>query len=382
MRRVVLIVGVLFILFLAAGVLFGRTLTAPTEEKREAQARDLLATYERHRAAMEADEARWVNDPLFLATDGGDAAELMAEHVGWDAPDAGLPAPRAPVPPEVVQRFRESNDGGWVDLRDDVILNTDVQWFSKLPALGFWDTDRGLEGVPFDAFAEPLPNFVALQAFAKVRLIQGLVHRDVVTAATEVRALVRLLVSTSSLVGAMVGCALLSIERHAYEAARAQGLEVSGWTPVSAADTDRLRAVLWAGPAMTSLLATGALAARRPVIGECLALREGVGGAHFLRGYLEAELPTRYAELDAALTRSPCRLSRLRDVWTSRSKVGQLPATGEAFCVSRMGAPGTCDVPALPLSLVPYSRAFIGNTLLSIAGPNWFKQYEKLEPAR
>jgi hypothetical protein len=331
---------------------------------------------------MEADEARWVNDPLFLATDGGDAAELMAEHVGWDAPDAGLPAPRARVPAEVVQRFRESNDGGWVDLRDDVILNIDVQWFSKLPALGFWDTDRGLEQVPFDAFAEPVPNFVSLLALAKVRFIQGFVRGDVLTAATEVRALTRLMMTTESLLGLMVGVGLLHIERRAHEAAVAQGLDVTGWTPKSSEEVGRLRAVLWAEQSTMSLLATGALADHRPAIGECLALREGVGAAHFLRGYLEAELPKRYAELDAALAQSPCRLTRLRAVWTSRSKVGQLPATGEAFCVARMGTPENCDVPAIPLSLVPYSRAFIGNTLLSIAAPDGFKEYEKLDPTR
>jgi hypothetical protein len=128
---------------------------------------------------------------------------------------------------------------------------------------------------------------------------------------------------------------------------------------------------------MTSVLATGDLAARAPKVGACAALKEGLGSAHFLRNYLEPELPERFAELERQLAASPCRLVRLRRAWTNRESATQLPATSRAFCVANPES-DLCEGPELPLALVPFSRSFIANTLLAIATPNWFRQYDRL----
>ncbi|MEW6431712.1 MAG: hypothetical protein AB1730_09395 [Myxococcota bacterium] len=381
-RRIAVVVVALCGIFLAAGVAGGAVLASTATERRREMSRQLSEQYERHRAHIDRDEARWATDPLLAPGVGGDAARLFAEHVGWERTDGGIPGPRAPLPTTVVERLKAATGRAWLDLEDPEVLSIDVGWLSRLEAFGSWDIEgeeSPLAAIPFDPLTEPLPDFTALQTFAKVRLLQGLEQGDVVRAAAEVRHLARLAYSTEHLVGAATAVSLLGLERRAHAAALERELDVSGWTPVSEEDADGLRAVLWAANAVTSLLAEGPLAARPLRVGECPALREGLGQAHALRALLEDELPDRYAALDRALANSSCRLRRLRRAWTARSSDGQFPATTKIFCVDGPGL--ICDAPRVPLRWVPFSRTIIGGTVVAVTTPNWFEDYERRAPA-
>ena len=116
-------------------------------------------------------------------------------------------------------------------------------------------------------------------------------------------------------------------------------------------------------------------------MGECGGLRESLAGALLLRGYLHRELDGRYAALTTALAGSPCRLRRARLAWAGEGTEGQLPVAGSALCMSAPDQPpADCAVPNFIVHL-PFVRSYIGNTLASIATPDWFRHY-RLEPTK
>ena len=376
-RRILLVLLFLVVAGIVAAALSLRALAKTAEEKRKEVSAELSKDFEKHRARIEADEARWANDPLLAPRDGGNAAAVFAQHVGWVPASAGLPAPAAPLSTEVLTLLTNSTDGGWPSLRDEAILSADVTWLGALSTAGHWDTDEALTSVPYDALQEPVPDTSALLAAAKVRLIQGLADGGVVAAGADVRELARLTLTNESLLSNMVGIGILKFERRAHEAAVEAGLDVTGWVPVPEADAARLKALLWAAPAMTSVVATDALAQHVPRVGQCAALREGLGIAQYLRPWLEPELTERYAALGQQLDGSACRLSRLRAAWAGTAKSAQLPVSARAFCVADPDS-DACALGDAPLPLATFSRPYVGNTLIAIGTPDWFKPYDEL----
>lgn len=376
-RRILLVLLFLVVAGLVAAAVSLRAMAKTAEEKRNEVSAALTQEFEKHRARIDADQARWATDPLLAPRDGGNAAAVFAQHVGWIPASAGLPLPVAPLAPDVVNLLANTPDGGWPSLRDEAILQADVKWLGELSSAGYWDTDEALRSVPYDALQEPVPDTAALLSAAKVRLIQGLADGGVVAAATDVRELARLTFTNESLLSNMVGVGILKIERRAHEAAVQAGLDVTGWTPVPEADAARLKALLWAAPAMTSVVATDALAQHVPRVGQCAALREGLGMGQYLRPWLEPELPERYAALGKQLDGSACRLSRLRAAWAGQAKSAQLPVSARAFCVADADS-DACALGDSPLPLETFARPYIGNTLIAIGTPAWFKPYDEL----
>jgi hypothetical protein len=142
---------------------------------------------------IKADEARWAADPLIAKVDGPDAAAFLAEHlrtVGgtWQAP---LPSPLA------------ANLTGWgefwVDhVNDSSLAALDLRWMGQLESFGFWDVE-GPDGPYRDQLwyvGVPMSVFEAIELVAKARLLEGLTSGKPVDAAKDVRALVRLLLTT------------------------------------------------------------------------------------------------------------------------------------------------------------------------------------------
>ncbi|MFO0599479.1 MAG: hypothetical protein U0228_29505 [Myxococcaceae bacterium] len=321
-------------------------------------------------ARVKADGDAWKDDDLFAQRDGGDASGVLFAHVRWERVDAG---------PELGATLTEqikSWSSAWPTHAGDAgVEQLDLTWMSQLEGAAYWDLepDGGqLDGMPFDALNEPIPRFDDLTTLAKARLLQGLATNTGPAAARDVRTLARLCLTTEHLVGEMVGVALLGIERHAWEEAIGRGLDVTEWKPVNEADQGRLKRALWAAQAPYLLVAHGDLAAYRPVVGQCGGLREGVGQAHFLRGYLERAMPERYEALQRELVASPCRLRRPRAAWLARTAAGTLAVSGQALCPIESDSP-LCQ--ADWLVKLPFARDFVGLTLANIAMGDWFKPY-------
>lgn len=367
----------LAVLGLIGAVTFGVQLNKKAGDAFSTSQRQLADDWARWAPDIVADDARWKDDPLLQPRDGGDAAPLLFAHVRWEAAaDAGV---RTSELPDALIASLKQWGPDWPKYAGDAgVEQLDLQWMAQLSAYGYWDLEPvggPLDAVPFAPLTEPIPYFIDVQNFAKVRLLQGLGSGDARVAAAEVRELARLSLTAEHLVAEMIGVALLGMERKAYDESVARGLPVDGWVPVAEADQRRLKRVLWAALAPFTLAATGPVTQGEVSSGRCSALKEGLTMAHFLRGYLEERLPERYASLSKALDESPCRLRRHRAVWTKKATEGQLATSVGELC----GNPTTrddalCSAPADVIQL-PFVRAYIGLNLASLSTTDWFEFY-------
>ena len=374
MPRAFKVLLLLVVVALLSSVGFGYSVVHQARAKSAGITAAQDADAERYRARIEADTARWKHDPLFAPHEGGDAAALLFAHVRWEK-DTVRPDP---APPVVSAAFKTWGLDWPRHAAELELSGVDLAWMSQLEHFGFWDLegpDSPGHDLPFEPVTETIPNFVDAQLLGKLRLAQGLQSGGPVRAAAEVRQLARLCLSSESLVGEMIGVALLGIERRVHEEAVRRGLPVDGWTPISEEDQASLQRVLWVAPASFDLLASEALAARRPAIGDCAGLREGLNLAFYLDGYLREELPARYESLGRALADPRCRLRRLRAAWGLSGQKGQLPV-GAGAC-----PPGTetaqnpaCAAPG-PLGRLPLLRAYLAQMLVATATPDWFRRY-------
>lgn len=377
MKRALVALGVVLAVVVVVFVAGGTLLVREGETKFQATQQQLAAEWARWATEIEADEARWRDDPLIAPADGGDASSLLFAHVRWDRLDAGLASPE--VPAALVKQFKEWGADWPTHAGEAGVELLDFKWMADLPSYGYWDLEPlggALDAVPFSPLTEPIPQFVDLLDIARARLSQGLASGHPVEAAMEVRALARLALSSEQLVGMMVGVGLLHVEHRAWEEAMTRGLDVTGWEPISEADQQRLKRIVWAANAPVSLAGNGPMIDARVNVGRCSALREGLGGAHFLRGYLQRRFAKRYEALTHALEESPCRLRRQRAVWNHPGAAGELPVSTAAFCTGAYGdsSGAFCGAPDFVVAF-PFVRDFVGLNLVSIGGPDWFKPY-------
>jgi hypothetical protein len=374
MARVLKVLGVLVlaVVLLLAGVM----VWAMHKARGEAQAvqERLSADWARFEPRVMADEALWKNHPLLARHEGGDAAGLLFKHVRLERGAAQAP----PLSTALTDALKALGPD-WARRSKEVDLSgVDLGWLKELSTYGYWDLEGAgspLAALPFSPLDEPLPNFGDLQNAARARLMRGLNDGTAGEAAGEVRELARLCLTTDTLIGVMVGTSMLGMEHKAYDEAVRRGQDTLGWTPVTDADAEALKRALWAAQAPGTLLSAGTLSSAQLPVGQCVALRENLGLAWFLKGYLQEELPERYAALTKALDQSPCRLTRARAAWKGTDTGGQLPVSGAAMCMTDAGAvPADCWMPNLVMRFGAV-RTFIGLNLATIAATDWFKRY-------
>lgn len=324
----------------------------------------------RFRDQVMADQRRWAADPLFAPRDGGDASALLLQHVGWDQ----RPPPEQ-LPAEVSAALRDAGEA-WLTRPIDVSA-VDTRWMRELSAFAIWDLEAPgtpLHGTPFRSFEDDYPDFWHLTNLAKVRALQGLASGEPGPAIDDVTELARLSLTNERLISNMMGTALLGLARKTADEAATRGQDAGRARVFSEEEVRSLRATLWVSTSASSLLGSPAgIAPDFPLVGECAAQFE-LAGALTLRQYVKPVLPERYRELEEALQKSPCRVTRLRAAWAT-SGVGELPLGGAAFCESSIVSTETsCHVPDVVVHL-PFVRQAVGARLLTIGGTDWFKFY-------
>lgn len=367
-RALIVVFVVLALLLVADGVLVGPMLYKGTTALRERQA-ESAADQSALAAQVMADHLRWQNDPLFQSRDGGDAAEVMFRHVGFEG---GARAPEA-LPDELVAAVRDAG-AEWPTAPIDVAA-TDLSWMSELSKFATWDIEgpgTPLFNAPFDGLNESLPRSVDLMHLAKVRLKQGLATGHIHPALAEVRELARLSLTTEMLIGDMTAVALLGIERRGAEEAVKRGLDLEGWRAHTEDETQSLRRALWVATHSTSLIAPlKPLDSQFPLVGRCSAQRE-LALALFARPWASSVLQDKYRTFDEQLAASPCRLRRLRRAWATTGE-GELPLNGTALCFAK--GYEVCHVPDI-LAHLPLVRPTVGSILAATASTDPFRLYK------
>ncbi|MDP1921358.1 MAG: hypothetical protein Q8L14_34275 [Myxococcales bacterium] len=371
-RALIVVFVVLALLLVAHGLLVGPMLYAGSKALRERQA-ESAADQSALATQVMADHLRWQNDPLFQPRDGGDAAEVLFRHVGFEGRGR---APEA-LPVELMAAVKDAGLG-WPTAPIDV-ATADLAWMSELSRFATWDIEgpgTPLFTAPFDGMNEPLPSYVDIGPIAKVRLLQGLASGKMRPALADVRELARLSLTTEMLIGDMVGVALLRLERRGAEEAVKRGLDLEGWRAFTDDETESLKRALWVATHSTSLIAPlKPLDSQFPLVGRCSAQRE-LALALYVRPWASSVLSDKYRAFDEQLATSSCRLRRLRKAWATTGE-GELPLSGDTFCGAT--ATSSCDVPDIVTHL-PLVRPAVGSVLAATASMDPFKLYKDADP--
>jgi hypothetical protein len=219
----------------------------------------------------------------------------------------------------------------WVDHAGDPRLSKlDFAWMAGLSKYGYWNVMPGgpLEKLEHPRFESmPIPNFLTLQTWVKLRLLAAREKGDFAAASAEVRQVARLCHSTELLIGAMVGINLLKAERRAYDAAVAAKADVRNWPmPYESEWLEDLRAVEWAGAGYVSVQLPEDVyeKARSVKAGRCAGLSEAAIYV-LVRKRLDVDVP---AWLAAELEKPepPCRLELAR--WYLANGISPFEGTG------------------------------------------------------
>jgi hypothetical protein len=205
--------------------------------------------------------------------------------------------------PATLVRHMGSPDRNWRNFTPADYQGLDFGWMHDLLQFDHWSLTA--EGPlkyqdRLSYFEAPIPNFVTLQHWAKLRLIKGRNENDLPSASLEVRHLADLCASTGTLIGEMIRVAMYGIERAVWESA---GLTPAD-PPPSADDGLRIRfstfaALYFLYPGVPRPVREKALACTPA---RCAALNEGLGAAASFR---EVE-PTAPDDLDWLLAQPGC----------------------------------------------------------------------------
>ena len=298
------------------------------------------------------------------AANQSDASFTLNGKVFWTPQIRGVRVgAKAPLVDEKLKIEIARTRDAWVEyVAKGRPFSTDLSIFSGLANFDHWDLER--DSPISDLAAKnlfvpptrlPLPDVTDLLTLAKLRLIDGGLRGDYLSALRDVRTLAQLMMTTENLQLILAGIVMLDHERRAYEYFTTErGWKTDAWLPVDRSITRRAhRAVLatrgylrlWTKPQVLQKVFLG----NEPPLGFCAAVNEGIPFDFALRRVLEPQLPLElnakdaYARLDRVLLKAQtrCRLRYLTKM-----------ISADAIHVSIPGA--------WPLTYLPYTRKVFG----------------------
>ncbi len=227
-----------------------------------------------------------------------DAALYLSSRIDWEGGIIGS----LHLPKSLTDRMG-SPPQHWVDMTPADYAGLDFGWMSDLLEFDTWSmsTTGPLRDLKDTNYLEaPIPNFISLQQWAKLRLVKGAREGDLARASVEVRHLADLCASTQILIGEMIRSAMYGTERTFYER---RGLAPPASLP-STEDTQTYRRTTWSG--MLFLMPGVPKSVREQAIActasRCTAINEALGMSAAARD----ALPEAKANLNWLLAQSPC----------------------------------------------------------------------------
>lgn len=375
MAIVVLVIFVAVVLPSAGGLILTKNARAGRAERTVSS--DVIAAF----VADQELQSHWLAEETSAGTD---ASTFLATRVSFRGDGIEqMGTTRMGIPKATDDALQKMGKDVW-DRIDDVPLDgVDLAWVGELSAFGHWDIEAPGSPMnirPWSWTEAPIPDFMSLMTLHTLRLVVGIRSGDVVPAFTEARALARLSTSTELLIGQMSAAGMAHRERRAFEAARARGLDVSGLAAagIEIADEvtiERFKRACFGAP-MPFVLDPPHLGLEDSVkVCRCSGLQEGISGADFLRPFVFGTYKERFARLDRELSSSTCRLRNARESW-SAAQTQTVRQNLAHFCatVGKDNAGEFCKVSGA-LVFLPFLREGIGETLLSIAAPDWWRKY-------
>jgi hypothetical protein len=177
-----------------------------------------------------------------------DAAEFMAPLIDYEKPLDDPPG-LLHLPEELNKRVA-GYGSDWplrIDERDFGSL--DFTWMAQLRQFDHWTVLAfgRLRDVPADnIMRDPIPNYLSLLLWSKLRLAMALRRGDAAAASSDVRHLADLIRSQDILIAEMIAIALYRIDAHARTFADAAGTGLAGWPAGDPEQFDRHRRAAFA----------------------------------------------------------------------------------------------------------------------------------------
>lgn len=248
-----------------------------------------------------------------------DAAVFMEGRADWENGRIGL----LHLPEPLVARLKAP---GWQTAGPELYAGLDFSWMKQLGEFDHWSLSAQgplRDGRPAVFVDAPLPSYVMLVHWARLRLLKGTHEGELEQATSEVLHLADLCASGGTLIGEMMRASSFhGLVRETW----AQAGSAPPIAPFSEAERGRVRAAAFAGtyllyPGVPNEVRTRALAC---IPMRCAALQEALGVAASLRAvrpsseadakWLREQQPCDAASADLLLQAPPLEASRLGDL--------------------------------------------------------------------
>lgn len=226
-----------------------------------------------------------------------DAALYMLGRCDWEGGRLGT----LHLAEALTDRMK-SPPGAWRQFGASDYAGLDFSWMKDIQQFDHWSlahspTSELAADTTF--FEAPIPNFIVMQNWAKLRLVKGRTEGDLQTASVEVRHLADLCGSTGTLVGEMIRVAILGIERGFIEEHHLAYAPAMSWT-----EAQRMR---WASFAAVDFLLPGVDPAVKKkalncIPNRCSAMNEALGMARATKDLISSGAE----DLQWLLDQKPC----------------------------------------------------------------------------
>jgi len=275
-------------------------------------------------------------------------------------------------------------DKNWIALEPDFKeLNLDFSWMEKLHEYDYWAPDANnphfkAEDKPL-LFAIPLPGYMELTNWAKLRLIHGRKTGTMQKALSDVRQLARLIYTNDYLVSSMVAIALL---RH--EAAFVQNYNpkiFGNWKTIPIDVLSHAKRYHWALPEMVDPRLSDETYERFSTtnVGQCQMISEGMAKNIILRDHLKTTYTKAINRFDVTVKKSleTCRKSIVHFMWNDTE--WKITAKDTDYAKSLVKPENESDWKWKILMIHPRVEEYYAFNMLMISAPNYLKEYQKSE---
>jgi hypothetical protein len=218
-----------------------------------------------------------------------DAAAFMAPLIDYEKPLDDPPG-RLHLPDELRQRINSYGSEWPMRITDRDLIGLEFSWMAALGQFDHWTllgAGRLRDVPPGNIFRDPIPNYVSLMLWSKLRFGLGLRRGDLTSASAEVRHLADLVRSQGILLAEMIAVAIYKLDARARELVAAADVDVAGWGDLEVDQLERYRRTTYASifftfPGVSHDTVKKALDC---MLSPCVALTEGAGANRSLGAY-------------------------------------------------------------------------------------------------
>ncbi len=233
-----------------------------------------------------------------------DAASFMAPLIDYERPLDDPPG-RLHLPVELSERITSYGSEWLMRITDKDLTGLDFSWMAALGQFDHWTllgAGRLRDVPPTNIFRDPIPNYVSLMLWSKLRFALALRSGDLFSASAEVRHLADLIRSQGILLSEMIAVAIYKMDARARELAAAAAIDVAGWGHLEADQLERYRRTTYASifftfPGVSQDTVRKAL---NCMLSPCVALTEGAGANRSFGAYAATDNLPLLEEIAAA----------------------------------------------------------------------------------